>query len=794
MPMSVFAEELPSDSNSNNIEIESWVDNTDGNIQDELYYNSSLEMDEPAINEQNLLDDVYDENIDTEQWVNDAELQTSEIYDLEQQMRDIARLVEEAERLAREQANLFGGTPQQAMQGRATVTENFSGGDGTASNPFVISTVADLQRLATLVNAGDSNFNDRHYILANDIDLSSIANWTPIGFTHSVPFRGVFDGNGHVISNLRITNIPNTWGSARLGLFGVLKNATIVNLGVSSNVSINLPSSAIEVVTGLIAASADESSILSSHSSGSVSVRAPGINFVGGIVGTTLLSRIENCFSTANVTAESGTTVADFGVGSTPSAGGIVGWNNGQTIVRNTYATGAITATPRPGDSTGGGGVAGGIIGWAGGLSVEYNVALNPTIANASLRGRVIGIHMGYNGPNYALDTMAATGIGGGPWLGGSVINQSNGADVTQARSREASFWTDTLGWCDTNIWYISNGTLPTLRVYTQQTTPPPVEELRSFTLEALGNSNYQTTGVVNSLDEIVFELTSVEFAHFQDSMGWLRGNLSYVDGTSNTLMFYIPPFAGPDNGLWPVSVGDEVGFDDGHYVSLPNSSKQYRLIINITDVIPKPIRSITIGNANTHVTGLVNTDGEIVFEMTADQFSQLSDHANWLRGTLLDFDADSNTLLFYVPPYEGPVNGFWPVEIGDNVGFDNGHYVALPNSKERYRLVIIIVQAQDTIRNFTIERNGVQATGIANASDEIVFEVTAAMFAELSDDMGWLRAIITGIDADSNTLRFQNTYGYWDMGIGREPGFYNGHSVSIPGAGRLYTLIIRIV
>ena len=61
---------------------------------------------------------------------------------------------------------------------------------------------------------------DGDYVLNNDIDLSSIANWQPIG-TIANPFTGTLDGNGHTISNLTI-NRPT---EDNIGLFGVINTA-----------------------------------------------------------------------------------------------------------------------------------------------------------------------------------------------------------------------------------------------------------------------------------------------------------------------------------------------------------------------------------------------------------------------------------------------------------------------------------------------------------------------------------------------------------------------------------------
>ena len=59
----------------------------------------------------------------------------------------------------------------------------------------------------------------------DNIDLSSISNWTPVGW-----YSGTFDGNGHSISNLRV-NTSETYA----GLFGRLqKGGVIRNVHITS--------------------------------------------------------------------------------------------------------------------------------------------------------------------------------------------------------------------------------------------------------------------------------------------------------------------------------------------------------------------------------------------------------------------------------------------------------------------------------------------------------------------------------------------------------------------------------
>ena len=75
------------------------------------------------------------------------------------------------------------------------------------------------------------------YVLENDLDLSGIANWDPIGeyegpyefapaewWRHA--FKGIFDGQGHTIKGLRITAPKGD----KFGLFGTLADGEICNL------------------------------------------------------------------------------------------------------------------------------------------------------------------------------------------------------------------------------------------------------------------------------------------------------------------------------------------------------------------------------------------------------------------------------------------------------------------------------------------------------------------------------------------------------------------------------------
>ena len=94
------------------------------------------------------------------------------------------------------------------------------------SDEYELSTAAQLRWFAEQVNTGNT-FAGKLIKLAGDIDLKNIP-WTPVGngATGAVSFRGTFDGQDHVISNIMI----NEGASAFDGFFGSVWGATIQNL------------------------------------------------------------------------------------------------------------------------------------------------------------------------------------------------------------------------------------------------------------------------------------------------------------------------------------------------------------------------------------------------------------------------------------------------------------------------------------------------------------------------------------------------------------------------------------
>ena len=123
----------------------------------------------------------------------------------------------------------------------STVTE-FKFGSGTEQEPYLITRASELKYIADQVNSG-TTYENTYFQLASNINLNGNA-WTPIGNTNN-SFKGIFDGAGHYISNLRIniTSVP-TNTIENYGLFGTIGDSnnriTIKNIELRAvNITIN---------------------------------------------------------------------------------------------------------------------------------------------------------------------------------------------------------------------------------------------------------------------------------------------------------------------------------------------------------------------------------------------------------------------------------------------------------------------------------------------------------------------------------------------------------------------------
>ena len=238
-------------------------------------------------------------------------------------------------------------------------TEAFPG-RGTAADPYRIETAQQLAQMALWVNKGNP-FENAYFRLMADIDLQNLE-WTPIGNFGSM-FSGKFDGNGHTISNLRITKLNqvyvadwNHWHDtySSVGLFGTVgARGEVKNLSVSGEILIsveNAPDKESVAVGGV--AGCLYGAVYDCYNECKVTVISDSKDAymnAGGIVGVYGQNSIlDGCGNTGEICAE-GTHVI--------RVGGIAGDSDGEGILANCWNRGSVTAKGGRGQTTGAGGM-----------------------------------------------------------------------------------------------------------------------------------------------------------------------------------------------------------------------------------------------------------------------------------------------------------------------------------------------------------------------------------------------------------------------------------------------------
>ena len=352
--------------------------------------------------------------------------------------------------------------------------ENGWTGSGTEADPYMITTEAGLNKLATDVNSGTVHSGD-YFKLGASI---TVTNWTPIGQKGSEnKFAGTFDGNGQTVTIDGINSSLDLAFGGYAGFFGAVKDATIRNLTVDGTITgadvagivarmdggtvencVNKAAvtgtkkaAGIVVITkgsgeatiqncqnyGTIKSTGDraggiinlielKTQVLNCTNSGSVTSEATATYGAGGVVAWTNCAAftISGCVNTANVTAKG-------------AAGGIVGGVGGD---KNADRTGTISCCKNSGGvevvtgATNSNMDAGGIVGWVAIESGARRVALTAA-GNANT-----GVVSGANRLVIAEDvTLGGSGQGSYPYLyieagANVIINGGNIGKETQNR------------------------------------------------------------------------------------------------------------------------------------------------------------------------------------------------------------------------------------------------------------------------------------------------------------------------------------------------------------------------
>ena len=270
----------------------------------------------------------------------------------------------------RRKSNLVSAAAMLVVLGLCGSVWAFSGiGSGTEADPYVITTVHELQEMQDELNA--------YYVLGYDIDASETVNWdggagfVPVGTwteDSNDAFSGTFDGMGHSIQSLYINRIDGGYQ----GLFGCLRGGTV------QDVHLRDAKITADVKSGTLAGKAHLKSIITKCSAtGTVTLKAgTSDSKSGGLIGLTVSgTRVDQCWSGVNVKA-----------GNRRQVGGLIGYHEGithYTLLTNSYSYGTVK---------GGGSKQGNLVGDADGSYVDrcYSFGHGKALIGFNFRNPVI--------------------------------------------------------------------------------------------------------------------------------------------------------------------------------------------------------------------------------------------------------------------------------------------------------------------------------------------------------------------------------------------------------------------
>jgi len=284
----------------------------------------------------------------------------------------------------------YGGTAQ-ASKSLSGLHAKYGGGLGESDNPYLIYTAEQMNTIG--LHPVD---RDRHFKLMADIDLGSLGtrDFNIIGRFPNY-FRGVFDGDGHTISNFTYisTNVDD------VALFSCVEGvqAEIRDLGLidpyidagmvhpifeEDRVEGNSAASLVDylwagtvkrcyVHGGSISADLNTGGLVAYNQKGiiadcSSTANVSGINSIGGLLGYNYRGSIVNCHVDSVVTGEG-------------AVGGLVGQNGGS--VQNSSAIGEVV-----GDTD-----VGGLVGTSGRFEMIQSSFSSGSVSGAEGVGGLVG-------------------------------------------------------------------------------------------------------------------------------------------------------------------------------------------------------------------------------------------------------------------------------------------------------------------------------------------------------------------------------------------------------------------
>ncbi len=291
-----------------------------------------------------------------------------------------------------------------------SVVHEFSGaGSGTVADPYIITTVGQLQEM--------NDELDAWYVLGTNIDASETSGWNsgqgfnPIG-DFTVPFTGNFDGRGYAIRNLYINRpTENEVGLfGRVGVGADIKRVGLVDVDITGDGDVG----------GFVGE--NRGTITDCQSTGTIS---GGTNNIGGFVGENFRTgSIISCCFTGTVSGVNdnvggfvgqnydGGSISDShstgSVNGDDNMGGFVGLNSQDSIISDCYSTGSVIGTIGSDD--------------VGGFVGENEETIKNCYATGSVSGDdLLGGFVGYNDAGSINNCYSTGSVSGDARVGGFV-------------------------------------------------------------------------------------------------------------------------------------------------------------------------------------------------------------------------------------------------------------------------------------------------------------------------------------------------------------------------------------
>ncbi|EXJ11799.1 ZmpA/ZmpB/ZmpC family metallo-endopeptidase-related protein [Nitrincola nitratireducens] len=387
----------------------------------------------------------------------------------------------------------------------APVNAQFSGGDGTEANPYLVATASDLNQVRNHLSA--------HFRQVSDINLSG-QSWSAIGSSHvNERFSGVYDGGGNRILGLTLQR-PNEHYQ---GLFGYISGGSVKNLHLQ-NVSIQARSYAGALVGYATQCVMENVSVSATNVSGYM--------YVGGLAGWLYACQVRSAESDGVV---SGYQTVGGLAGITQSTTLRYGSARGQVLGSHSYVGGLLgqqqsgaTFDSFSHAQVSGGNIVGGLIAMAygGGAAIVKSYSAGSIDSEGDALGGLIAQRVALYGVPVVVDSFWNQETAG-------VNNSDGGVAKSTLQMQQAETF---INFNFRTVWSMQGESYPTFQSLRQYSQPERVL-LESLQGQGTAESPYliYTAGELNAMRmnpsahyQLMNEINLIDSVVWEYGAGWL--------------------------------------------------------------------------------------------------------------------------------------------------------------------------------------------------------------------------------------------------------------------------------